>query len=529
MTTIAPAPAFSGESLVRAVQDRLREPLHIVRDRTARTVGVAPDDRSGSGRPALATTLELLGSLPPSYPEWLGDRSFGTAHGVRFPYVAGEMANAIATTDMVVAMSEAGMLGFFGAGGLGHRRVEAAVDELCRRLAQQRNWGVNLIHSPSEPALEERVAAMLVARHVPIVSASAFMALTPAVVHCSAGGLSTDRSGRVVRRTRLFAKVSRPEVAEQFMSPAPAELLDVLVTDGRLTREEARLAARIPVAEDVTAEADSGGHTDNRPLNVLLPVLLDLSSTLAVRFGCPPVRVGAAGGLGTPQAVAAAFAAGAAYVVTGTVNQVAVESGLSAEAKELLSAADIADVCMAPASDMFEAGVKVQVLRRGTLFAGRAGRLYEAYQAYDSLEEIPAALRSRFERDILRQTFEEAWAATRSYWLDRDAAEVSRAERDPRHRMALVFRSYLGLSSQWAISGEPSRRADYQIWCGPAMGSFNRWVRDTFLDPPGHPSVVQIARNLLEGAAVVTRAQHLRTLGVPVPPAAFAFRPRPLR
>lgn len=41
-------------------------------------------------------------------------------------------------------------------------------------------------------------------------------------------------------------------------------------------------------------------------------------------------------------------------------------------------------------------------------------------------------------------------------------------------------------------------------------------------------TVVRIARNLLEGAAAVTRAQQLRSLGVPVPPDGFDFRPRPL-
>jgi hypothetical protein len=40
---------------------------------------------------------------------------------------------------------------------------------------------------------------------------------------------------------------------------------------------------------------------------------------------------------------------------------------------------------------------------------------------------------------------------------------------------------------------------------------------------------VSITLNLLEGAAVVTRAHQLRTYGAPVPAAAFDFRPRPLR
>ena len=69
---------------------------------------------------------------------------------------------------------------------------------------------------------------------------------------------------------------------------------------------------------------------------------------------------------------------------------------------------------------------------------------------------------------------------------------------------------------------------DYQIWCGPAMGAFNQWTRGSFLEDPSQRGVVQIARNLLQGAAVLTRAQQLRALGVPMPPAAFQYTPRPL-
>ena len=36
----------------------------------------------------------------------------------------------------------------------------------------------------------------------------------------------------------------------------------------------------------------------------------------------------------------------------------------------------------------------------------------------------------------------------------------ARAARDAKHRMALAFRWYLGLSSRWANAGEPSRRVD---------------------------------------------------------------------
>jgi PfaD family protein len=342
-------------------------------------------------------------------------------------------------------------------------------------------------------------------------------------------GLRREHDGRITRRTRLFAKLSRPEVAERFLSPAPDELLRVLVERGQVTPAEAELARQVPIAQDVTVEADSGGHTDNRPLVVLLPAVLSIRDQLAARFGYQaPIRIGAAGGLGTPSAVAAAFALGAAYVLTGTVNQTAIEAGVSQDAKELLAKADLPDVAMAPSADMFELGIKVQVLRRGTMFASRATLLYNTYREHESLTAIAPPLRAKLEREVFACSIDEVWAQTQLFWQERDPAQLARASREPKHQMALVFRWYLGSSSRWAITGETARRSDYQLWCGPAMGAFNRWVRASFLAEPANRSVVEIALNLLEGAAVLTRAHQVRTFGAPVSGDSFVYRPQPL-
>jgi trans-AT polyketide synthase/acyltransferase/oxidoreductase domain-containing protein len=520
------AAAFAPADLVECVR-AFRQPAHLVRARPGQEPGVGLGGSLTTSSAGTGAGYEVLGSLPALYPEWLGDRSFGRVHGVRFPYVAGEMANGIATVAAVVALARAQLLGFFGAAGLALPTVRRAVDELSRALPGLENWGVNLIHSPAEPGREDQLVDLLLRARVPKVSASAYLELTPAVVRCAVSGLRLGPGGEVVRARRLFAKVSHPEIAAQFLSPAPAALLRILLDRGQITAQEADLAARLPLAEDVTVEADSGGHTDNRPLAVVLPAISALRDELSRRHGyARPIRVGAAGGLGDPAGVAAAFAAGAAYVVTGTVNQLAAEAGLSDAAKELLAQADLADVAMAAAADMFESGVRVQVLRRGTLFAVRANQLYELYQAYPSLDAIPAPVRDRLEKDVLRSTFEDAWAQTRALWRARPPRAAARGERDARHRMALVFRSYLGLSSRWAIDGEPGRRADYQIWCGPAIGAFNRWTAGSPLAVPQRRTVVQIALNLLEGAAAVTRAHQLRTYGVAVPADAFVHRPR---
>jgi len=82
----------------------------------------------------------------------------------------------------------------------------------------------------------------------------------------------------------------------------------------------------------------------------------------------------------------------------------------------------------------------------------------------------------------------------------------------------LVFRWYLGQSSRWANVGEPTRKLDYQVWCGPAMGAFNEWTKGSFLEQAHNRRVVPVAYNLLYGAAVLLRLNMLRCQGVPLDP-----------
>jgi PfaD family protein len=409
------------------------------------------------------------------------------------------------------------MLGFFGAAGLSIQRIESAIERLQRDLGNA-PFGVNLIHSPSEPDHETATVDLLLRRGVQLVEASAYLDLTLPVVRYRVAGIRRSADGRIVAPNHVIAKVSRVEVATKFFSPPPDKILRELVVRGDLTAEQAELARQIPVAQDVTAEADSGGHTDNRPLVALLPTQLALRDRMQAQHGYDvPLRVGAAGGISTPASVAAAFAMGAAYVLTGSINQGCVESGSSDAVRKMLAEAGQADVIMAPAADMFEMGVKVQVLKRGTLFAMRAAKLFEAYRAHASLEAIPPAERIRLEKDLFRAPLESIWSETRSFWLGRDPKQVERAERDGKHKMALTFRWYLGLSSRWANAGEPTRQVDYQVWCGPAMGAFNEWVKGTFLERPEYRRVVTLAKNLLHGAAVVMRLAMAASQGVVIP------------
>jgi trans-AT polyketide synthase/acyltransferase/oxidoreductase domain-containing protein len=463
--------------------------------------------------------------VPACPPERLGDPAFCAAHGVGFAYYAGAMANGIASVELVETLAKAGFLAFFGAAGLPVPAVEEALARLERSVGGK-PFGVNLIHSPNEPAVEGGAVELFLRRGMHLVEASAFLDLTLPLVRYRTAGIRRAADGSIFTPNRVVAKVSRVEVATKFLSPPPAAMLETLVAQGHLTAEQARLAAQVPMAEDLTAEADSGGHTDNRPAIAMLPSMIALRDRLQAqhRFAQVP-RVGLAGGISTPAAAAAAFAMGAAYIVTGSVNQACVESGSSDVVRQMLAEAEQADVTMAPAADMFEMGVNLQVLKRGTMFSMRARQLYQLYRAHAGIEHLPAEERTRLEKTIFRESLDTIWTQTRSFFLQRDPEQVARAEQDPKHKMALVFRWYLGMASRWANQGVPDRKIDYQVWCGPAMGAFNEWVRGSFLEQAGERRAAVVAHNILYGAALLTRCHFLRCQGVTPPAEALHVTP----
>lgn len=506
---------------VRKTLQTLEKPCYVVR--TGDRIGVshekaAPDAANATASPAVCFA-------PPHGAHKLGDPDFMAAHGCRHNYYTGAMANGIASAEMVIALGKSGFMGSFGAGGLVPSQIEQAITKIQRELPEG-PYAFNLIHSPAEPAIERATVELYLKYGVRCVETAAFMALTQHIVYYRVSGLSLSDSGTIIAGNRVIAKVSRREVATRFMEPAPMRLVKKLLEQDLITEEQAELSQRVPMADDITVEADSGGHTDNRPLVAILPAIIALRDEIqAQRDYTHPIRVGAGGGIGTPDAALAAYVMGAAYVVTGSVNQSCAESGASEHTKKLLGKADMADVAMAPAADMFELGVKLQVLKRGTLFAVRAQKLYNIYMMYDSIEDIPQGEREKLERTIFRQSLDAVWKGTVNYFRERDPSQIERTEGEPKKKMALIFRWYLGLASRWSNVGEPGREMDYQIWTGPSMGAFNAWVRGSYLEEVQNRHVADVAAHIMHGAAYLHRIQVLKSFGLRLPPELAGYRP----
>ncbi|QSX38277.1 PfaD family polyunsaturated fatty acid/polyketide biosynthesis protein [Shewanella sedimentimangrovi] len=526
-----PNTGHTGTDAVRTAMRALDKPLYLAQLpggelSFAHTAQIAQEAQATPA--SEATKSELLPVIAMAAPygaSQLGDAAFRRCHGVKYAYYAGAMANGIASEELVIALGKAGILCSFGAAGLVPTRVEAAIKRIQAALPTG-PYAFNLIHSPSEPALEQGAVELYLKHGVHTVEASAFLALTPHIVRYRAAGLSRGDNGEIIIKNKVIAKISRTEVAAHFMQSAPKKMLDALVMDGHISAEQAELAQLVPMADDITAEADSGGHTDNRPLVTLLPTILALRDELQAKHNfAEPIRVGAGGGIGTPDAALAAFNMGAAFIVTGSINQACIEAGASEHTRKLLATTEMADVTMAPAADMFEMGVKLQVVKRGTLFPMRANKLYEIYSRYDSIEAIPLDERQKLETQVFRANLDEIWQGTVAHFMARDPSQISRAEGNPKRKMALIFRWYLGLSSRWSNTGEVGREMDYQIWAGPALGAFNGWSKGSYLDDYRQRRAVDLALHLLSGAAYLYRANNLLAQGVSLPAAVARYRP----
>merc|ERR1719460_89946 len=225
-----------------------------------------------------------------------GSAAYMEMYNVKYPLYCGAMAKGIASAEMVIAAGTKGMLASLGAGGLPLDKVTQFLDQIQAELPNG-PYAVNLIHSPFDEGLEEGGVELFLQRGVRVIEASAFMTLTKNIVRYRVAGLEPGPAGGPpVCRNKVIFKVSRTELAQMAMRSPPADLVEKCLKAGHITPQQAALAPFVTMCDDVAVEADSGGHTDNRPMPVLLPVIIATRDAIAAETGMR-VRVGAGGGL----------------------------------------------------------------------------------------------------------------------------------------------------------------------------------------------------------------------------------------
>lgn len=460
-------------------------------------------------RPAAAAEVPAITAQSLGCPEFRRD------YGVKYAYLAGSMYKGISSEDLVVRMGQAGLLAFFGTGGLDLGRVENAILSIRRRLGEGRTFGMNLLCNLAQPMHELAMIDLFLRHGVDTVEASGYMQITPAVVKYRLAGLRRGPDASAVAGNRIIAKVSRPEIGRLFLSPAPEAIVASLLEQRQITAEQARLSGLVALADDLCVEADSAGHTDRGSAVTLFPAFLRLrDESMRIHSYRKRVRVGLAGGIGTPEAAAAAFVMGADFILTGSINQCTVDAGLSDAAKDLLEQMDVQDTDYAPAGDMFEIGSQVQVLKKGVFFPARANKLYELYRNHDAIDEIDRKTIKGIEEKYFRRSLDKVYAETKEYWRQVRPAEIERGERDPKHKMALIFKWYFVHSMRLALQGCKEQPLDYQIHCSPALGAFNKWIKDTPLKHWKARHADTIAEKLMNETAAVLNASYARLSGM---------------
>ncbi|MEU4798215.1 ACP S-malonyltransferase [Streptomyces sp. NPDC023327] len=417
---------------------------------------------------------EPVGTRDGGGPAALGAAAFRERYGLRYAYLAGAMYGGVSGPDLLVRLGKAGGMGFFGTAGLPLDEVGTGLDAVRAGLGADGPYGANLLHQHTDPGRESALVDLFLRKGVRTVEASGFLRITPALVRYRLSG------------GRVLAKVSSTDMAAAFLAPAPPALVRELVDSGQVREDDAARYADLPLADDLCVETGSGWYDAVGSLTTLLPAVLRLRDAAAGPG--PRVHVGAAGGIGSPEAAAAAFLLGADFVLTGSINQCTPEADTSTAVKDLLQSLDVHDVALAPAAEMFELGVRAQVVKRGVFLPARATKLHDLWRRHDSLDAIDAPTRRQIEEKFLRGPL----------------ASASRAG-DPKRRMADAFRSYLDRGFELARRGEPGRTVDYLIYCGPAMGAFNSWARGTVLESWQSRHVDAIAEQLMTETAALLR------------------------
>ncbi len=431
----------------------------------------------------------------------LGADSFKKRYGMPYAYLAGGMYRAISSKEMVAALSQSNILGFYGTGGVELEQIIDDIDYIKQQANKEQLYGVNIVAGMNNSDQEEKLISLLLEKEVRIIEASGYILITRGLIRYLAKGLY-EENGQVKRKNRILAKISRPEAAEIFLNPAPDNIVQSLLDNNEINYQQSEWLRHIPVADDICVEADSGGHTDRGIMIVLLPAILRMRNRVMKSQGYKEyIHVGAAGGIGTPEAAATTLLLGAQFLMTGSINQCSVEAGTSMQVKNMLCQINIQDTDYAPAGDMLEYGSKVQVLKTGTFFVGRANKMYDIYKHYNSFKEINSNTINQLENTFFKRKISDILSEEKDYYKQNNLKDYKRLLEDEKYQLLVVIKWYFRNSTEFALKGVSERKTDYQIQCGKALGAFNDWVRGTKFERLENRRAAEIGEFLMNETA----------------------------
>ncbi len=251
-----------------------------------------------------------------------------TGLGLTLPVLAAPMAGGPSTPQLVAAAARAGSLGFLGAG---YKTPAAIADEIAEVRSAGVPFGVNLFAPnpvPVDPDAYQQYRRQLQQE------ADVYQ------IDLDSVPVREDNDHWQEKVDMLLADPV-PVVSFTFGIPEPKVITAFknagsLVAQTITSADEARLAAETDVDVLLVQAAAAGGHSgiltpDRLPPEIPLPQLL---KEIGAVTSLPLIG---AGGLGTPDDVAAALGAGAIATAVGTVLLRSQEAGTSAPYRAALA------------------------------------------------------------------------------------------------------------------------------------------------------------------------------------------------
>ena len=452
----------------------------------------------------------------------LGSPAFQEAHDLSASYGVSPFERGVCSEEMVAQLLNKRYLAFLPTDFETVDDIRMKIKTL--REGTLKNPGLGYRFHVHNSVYEEERFMVALDEDIRRVYVSHYLRPTKAMVHYRVKGMNKDSQGRIVAPHSLFARVSEASVALHFATPPSMDILNELVAEGRITKEEAELGAKMPVSQDLVVEPEfSKGGVKQDLLSLYPSVKSELRTNRVSRNA--PVRVGVCGELATPESVAAVFRMGADFVFTGLVNSLTVESGGSKKRKSVLFKTTSSDITYAPSFEFLDSELPIPVTRFGTMFATRANRMLDIFKRTSTFAELQKSDREFLEGTMFQMSLPQAYENAQNFFTQWWPEQVKTAMTSDKARAALLMKYWLFEASRKTFDGTDGAEMDYQVRADGSIVAFNKWRAGSVFDDERKITVCGLAKNLLEGALVVSRMRSLREMGVDVPADGIFYKP----
>jgi PfaD family protein len=483
-------------------------------------LGLVPPSWQKSGSKGF--NLEKLHSFfPKQSASCLGSSQFKEAHQLKFAYGVTPFEREVCTVDMVSKLLCDGYLAFAPTDFL---TIDEISEKICqlRQGADSKAIGLGYRFHAYNNDYEQKRMALAIEEDISRIYISGYLRASKSMIHYRVKGMKKRPDGAIEVPHSIFARVTDSAIALYFASPPPADILDELLSEGLITSEEADLGSKMPISQDLIVEPELNKGGLKQDLFSLYPsVKAELRAKMVSRNA--PVRVGVSGEIATPEAVAAAFRMGADFVLTGLVNSLTVEAGGSLKRRNLLFKTTSTDVTYAPSYEFLDSELPVTVTRFGTMFATKAKRMEDILRTTVSFSGLSESDRQFMEKNVFQKSLAEAYESSiefcKKWWPD----QVKSSSSD-KVKAAMLMKHWLFTTTQMAFDGIDNRELDYQVRADGGIVAFNKWRIGSVFDDEDKLSVIQLSKNLMEGALVISRMRSLREMGVDILPEAIYWK-----